>query len=277
MAKNQYKRPRSRPAAVVFRRLKWSLKMSAAAGGLVALSATIVMAYSVLTRHPYFEASQVVVKGAAQLTRSEIVDWAGIKDNVNVLSVNLNLTRRRLLSHPWIAEARVERELPDRLSLTVREQVPSAIFEARRRFLINTDGAVFKEWTSRDPAHLPVVSGLTLADVPRPDGPANKPFRAMMDVLRLARLPSSFLSSRAIERIQVDRDLGCVLYLKGPVQSIRLGYGGYAAKFRRFGNLLYHMKNSGIGPGIDWIDLQHPDRIVMRITRTMPVGGQGEE
>ena len=124
-----------------------------------------VFVHDMFTQSPHFTARQIQVEGARRLPPRAVAAQAGVHEGINVLSVNLSAARRRLLTHPWIAEAEVRREIPSAIHIRVREHVPAAVVDMGRKFLLNEQGEIFKEWEPADPAGLPVVSGLKPADV----------------------------------------------------------------------------------------------------------------
>ena len=141
-----------RLAAVV-----WTL---AGAAFVVFVSFFFVFVHDMFTQSPHFTARQIQVEGARRLPPRTVAAIAGVREGINVLSVNLSAARRQLLAHPWIAEAEIRREIPSGLHIQVREHEPAAVVDIGKRFLLNVHGEIFKEWEPGDPAGLPVVSGL---------------------------------------------------------------------------------------------------------------------
>ncbi len=73
------------------------------------------------------------------------------------LGADLGRIRAELVSLPWIDQARVARRWPSRVSITVTEQVPAAIWGERG--LLNTRGELFVDAARHMPAELPRLSG----------------------------------------------------------------------------------------------------------------------
>lgn len=72
-------------------------------------------------------------------------------------SANLSLIRESIVALPWIDQASVARRWPDRLEITVTEQVPAACWGERG--LLNTRGELFVTDARHIPAELPRLSG----------------------------------------------------------------------------------------------------------------------
>lgn len=82
-----------------------------------------------------------------------------ISDEIDAgfVGANLNRIQSRIVELPWIDQARVARRWPSRISITVTEQVPAAIWGERG--LLNTRGELFVADARHPPAELPRLSG----------------------------------------------------------------------------------------------------------------------
>lgn len=72
-------------------------------------------------------------------------------------SANLSLIRENITALSWIDQASVTRRWPDRLEITVSEQVPAACWGEKG--LLNTRGELFVRNARHIPAELPRLSG----------------------------------------------------------------------------------------------------------------------
>ncbi len=240
---------------------------------IAAMSVGLILTHDFLTQCDYFKADVLSVEGCRQLERETVLQQARVAPGVNLLSVNLTLARKRLLAHPWIADAQVSRELPSGLHIRIQEHAPLAILDMGRRFIINLDGAVFKEYDPSDRLDVPVVQGLEFMDIPLPERTGSAPFRAVMTVLGMGRQSSGTLPNRVVRSIRVDREMGLTLHLPdhapGPFTTVQLGYDdrangrGYAVKYERFQEIIDFLEREGSFLRVDAIDLKDLDRIVI--------------
>ena len=283
LRKNYRKGAKRKRHFVFLRRLAIGVYAIAGIAGLLATSCLFVLVHDVITQCDYFKARRMKVEGGQRLNHQQIIAVACVKKGVNILSVNLAMTRKRLLAHPWIAEAEVRREIPSGLRIKVREHMPLAIVELDRKYLINDKGQVFKEWTAADPANLPLVSGLELSDIRRvvktpafavqqPAAPRghlpskhllNRPYEAVMQVLLLGNQARAILSNRQIKHILVDREIGITLKVFEQMKTVVLGYHHYPLKIRMFKNILAYGKKRRNFPDFNRIDLNNVNRIVV--------------
>lgn len=236
-------------------------------GFVAVLSLICVGGYHGLVRLPWLAARKITVAGTERLTPSEVRRRAGLRRGRNILGINLARAEKRLRSHPWVAEARVDLAFPPGLRIRVREHRPLAIFEVGGGYLVDERGRVFKRRESPDPTGLPVVVGLRVSDLPRPGAPPSDPFKAVMNVLQIGRRPAAVVPNRLIRRIRVDRELGVTLTLApddrlAGATKIKLGFDDYPAKFDRLRTFSRFVLEAG-QPQLHSIDLNIPDRVVV--------------
>ena len=86
--------------------------------------------------------SSIEISGPFQRVTALQIEEA-ISDDIEkgFLGADLGRIRAELVSLPWIDQARVARRWPSRVSITVTEQVPAAIWGERG--LLNTRGELF--------------------------------------------------------------------------------------------------------------------------------------
>ena len=268
----------------------------AGVAGLVITSGLFIFVHDVITQSDYFRAHSLRIEGGQRLTSEQIAEVAQLDKGMNVLAVNLAIARKRLLDHPWIEEAEVRREIPSALHISIREHKPLAVIDLGRKYIINENGTVFKEWTKSDPGNLPLVSGLELSDIRNHDSAAvtgmrrservsnpsqtedllNSPFEAVMQVLKLGKQTRSVISNRNIKKIRVDREIGITLEAFKQMKTIVLGYNNYPLKYNMLKNILRYRKQRRSFPDFNRIDLNNVNRIVVNPVGKIPAGDHKE-
>ncbi len=275
--KNYYKGASTKKRVKILQRFVFCFEILAAVGILTVMSFVFILAYDFITQCDYFKADNIVIKGAHRLSKQHILEQANINKGTNILSVNLSIIRNRLLAHSWIAETEVRRELPDIITIVIKEHEPLAILDLGRRFLINVNGEVFKEWTASDRDVLPIVSGLQFSDLNVSGEPRSTSFNAVMEVLRLGLESDSILPNRRIRKIRVDRQIGLTLYAFDRARVIKLGYHDYPDKYERLESVLFYLKKKKCFPDFNSIDLNHLDRIVVNLVKDESSAGDHKE
>jgi cell division protein FtsQ len=108
-----------------------------------------------------FSIAAVAVTGERHLSREEILAAIGVTGRASLLFFDVADARARLLTNPWIAEATVQRFLPDRLAISISERVAFALWQkAGRVGVIASDGTVLEPYVLRRYADLPLVVGI---------------------------------------------------------------------------------------------------------------------
>jgi cell division protein FtsQ len=257
--KNRYKkRPKSGAPGAGVKRL---LALTAFGLGVTAFSALLVLVYGLLTQNAYYRAKHLPVSGNERLSPEAVLGLAGLAPGVQILGLNLGQVHGRLLAHPWIAEARVAREIPDTLRVTVREHHPLAVMDMRlgRRYLLNSEGRLFKSWDATDPQDLPVVTGLAYRDLPMGGRSGSDPFRAVMALLT----GTGAWERLSLARIEADPEIGLTLVVAGSEQRIQMGYGHYPEKLNRLTALQRRLKAGNYMHDFASIDVSDLERIVV--------------
>jgi cell division protein FtsQ len=250
-----------------------TFKSMAAVVGLILTTGFFILVYDLATQCDYFATRQISIEGTQRLNPETVARQAGIRRGDNILAINLSLVRKRLLAHPWIAEAEVRREIPCRLIIRVKEQNALALVDFGQKFLINRQGQIFKAWDPSDPADLPVVSGLDVSDLPiwgQPQAPEKRStsvhsasFKAVMQVLQMGLQQGSILPNRLVRQISVDRQIGLTLYAFDGIKAINLGYSDFPGKYHMLANLFSYFKRQPNILDFDRIDLNNLERVVI--------------
>jgi cell division protein FtsQ len=274
--RNYYKNSAAKKHNRIITRLVFSIKTAGVIAALLLLSFVFIFSYDFLTQCDYFKAEKLVVTGMDRLSEKQVLEQAQIKKGINIISVNLSMTRKRLLAHSWITEADVSRDLPNGIHIRIKEHQPLAVLDLGRKFLINSSGEIFKEMAASDPDQLPIINGLEFSDINTRDKPRSIPFNAVMSVLELGQKCKSVLPCKLIKKIQVDREMGLTIYAFDRIKEIKIGYNDYPTKYDRLNNILVHLKELPGLSHLESIDLNNLNRIVVHPT-TMESPARGHK
>lgn len=104
------------------------------------------------------EISSIEISGPFQRVTALHIE-AAISDEIDAgfVGADIDSIRERIVALPWIDQARVARRWPSRLSISVTEQVPAAVWGDSG--LLNTRGELFVTELRHLPAELPRLSG----------------------------------------------------------------------------------------------------------------------
>jgi len=231
---------------------------------IVGMSLMFIFIHDVLTQCDYFKAESITVTGGQRLTPVQILETAEIEEGINLVSLNLKMIRKKLLAHPWIAEADIRRAFPGSIAIHIREQEPLAVLDFGKQFLINRSGVIFKEARASEIVGMPLMSGIEYSDWQTPEMSETKVFVSVLEILNIGKSVTTVLPNTMIKNINVDREIGLTLETEGPVRTIQLGYGGYRKKYSRLGKILSYVEQDEEIEFIEAVDLRNPDHIVAR-------------
>ncbi len=268
MEKKSHRKNRSKVRQAQRRARTWRLLATAlkTIGGVISIpvmALLFIFLHDLITQWDHFNAKTIRITGNRHLTEKQVLELAGIRKGQNILSVNLGLARKRLISHGWIADAAVHRKLPDGLGVEIREQEPAAIIDIGPGFIMNHSGIVFKKVSPGEAGSLPVVGGLAYADIAAGNKPETPAMQAVVELLELVRGPAAVVLGKRLKRIQADRETGLTLTVAGRFGTVKIGYDRYSEKLRMLAMIRQFAARSKTFIAIESIDLNNTNRIVL--------------
>jgi cell division protein FtsQ len=128
---------------------------------------------------PIMSARDIVITGLGSVTQEEVVQAAAVKPGTPLLQINTDAVAERVATIRRVASARVRREYPSALRITVVERIPVVVKDyPDGPHLFDRDGVDFA--TAPPPPGLPYIE----ADNP---GPSDPPTKAALQVLTALR------------------------------------------------------------------------------------------
>jgi len=145
--------------------------------------------------NPDYFLREINVTTDGALTREQVLNAAGFAEGRNIFTVDLAQSRSAIEKMPQVESATVQRQLPNRMTITVTERRPIAWVAAKgdedpssseRSFLIDTRGIVLRSRVVLpEYYHLPIISGFETENlVPGKRVPAWE-MQAALELVRL--------------------------------------------------------------------------------------------
>jgi cell division protein FtsQ len=145
---------------------------------IVLAAASVVLAL-VLYFTPAMSARSVAVIGVGTVTRDEVVDAAQVRLGTPLLQIDTDAVADRVAGIRRVASARVQREYPSTLRISIVERIPMVVKDfPDGPHLFDRDGVDF--------ATAPPPPGLPYIEVEHP-GPADPPTKAALQVMTALR------------------------------------------------------------------------------------------
>jgi len=196
-----------------------------------------------------FRIVSVALAGQHHISREEVLAAAGVTETTSLLFLDVEQTRERLKSNPWIADATVLKLYPGELQIGIREREAFALWQKDGRVsVIADDGTVLEPYVAPRLIELPLVVG-------RGAETRAKEFLAMLD-----RHPDLRASVRATVLVGERR---WNLRLKNGV-DVRLPETDIAPALERL--VALDKEKNLTTRDIVAIDLRLPDRVTVRLS-----------
>jgi cell division protein FtsQ len=175
---------------------------------------------------------------------------------VNLFALNLAEIESRVLSNPWIREARLQKRFPQTLTISVTFREPQALMQGDggRLSYVDTDGRVFGQVSLAKSADLPILFGLN-----------KQPMQRVREALAVLSTwgESSLSGSSEISSLSWDSDRGYRAWIVYPTKSSRaralveLGQEVDAqlpAQFERLSKVFQYLSANSVAVRQIWAD-----------------------
>ena len=107
-----------------------------------------------------FRIVSVALAGQHHVSRQEVLAAAGVTDTTSLLFLDVEQTRERLKTNPWIADATVLKLYPGELQIGIKEREAFALWQKDGQvYVIAEDGTVLGPYVSPRLIELPLVVG----------------------------------------------------------------------------------------------------------------------
>src|SRR6266481_3461811 len=146
-------RPRAPVARIIER---WSSLLDSKWPRGVGVAATAVIIVASLA----FRVVSIALAGNHHVSREEVLAAAGVTGTTSLLFLDVDQTRERLKTNPWIADATVLKLYPGELQIGVKEREAFALWQKDGRVsVIADDGTVLEPYVAPRLIQLPLVVG----------------------------------------------------------------------------------------------------------------------
>lgn len=237
-----------------------------------------------LTSAPAFAIDAIDVKGLARVDRAELLAAAGLELGLNVFARSPEDVRARLLRHPWILSAKVERKLPSRFAITVQERAPVALLvveacsnttakseddpacdEASSLYLVSEDAKLFKRLSGKDPVDLPVITGVARQRFAS-DPDLQRRILVEAVLLMHAYRNSGLWQQNPLGEIHLEANDGYSLYVGEDLTYVRLGAAPFDQKLLRMKKVFERLSREHARAEYVYLDNeQRPDRVAVKL------------
>ncbi|HET7511136.1 MAG TPA: FtsQ-type POTRA domain-containing protein [Chthoniobacterales bacterium] len=243
--------------------------------------------------NPDYRLSTIAIRTDGTLQRDQVLQNAGLREGLNIFSVNLAQVHDRLEKLGQVDEVQVERRLPNEIDITITERKPIAWITSERgitdpfasdaAFLVDARGNLMKEkQLLPEYLALPVITGCSDEALAAGKTVSSFEAKAALELLRLTT--TSFMQTRfQIREIDVSKGYCLLVTDKNHVQ-VSFGFDQLEEQMQRLEQLLVYSDdmrreiasvNLLVARNIPVTFAQHPSEIIQQL-QSGPVPNQDE-
>lgn len=202
-------------------------------------------------QNPDYNLTEIEIKTDGPLAREQVIALTGLREGVNIFSVDIAKAREALLTLPQIERAEIERMLPNKLVIDIGERKPVAWIAAKnhedpsndpKSFLVDRKGVLMKTQTNvPEYFHLPVIAGLATDNFNPGEVVSTPELAAALELIRLSTDdPARFQVS------SIDLSLGYGMLVTDQRRArITFGLEHVDAQLERLNVLLDYIEKNG--------------------------------
>jgi cell division septal protein FtsQ len=264
----------SQVIAAIVRRLLVVVKILAAVGALGGVLYLGRLGVAHVVASPRFALRQLRIDPSTHLTREQIAALTGVSTGDRLITLDTDAVAARLAAHPWIASARVRRELPSTLVINLVERRAAAVALMGGPYLVDESGHAFKPATLDETDGLVVLTGVSREQYAGLREVSESAFHEALALNAAYQHPDSLATARAartrvgrppLSEIHIDPRNGFSLFLYEGGGEIRLGRSELGEKLARLDEILAALGPRGVaalrvlhldGPVLDRVPLK---------------------
>lgn len=227
-------------------------------GVVAVISAVMIFGYNFAISSPYFQIKEIVVRGCKELTEKEVLSLAAVRPSQSLLAINMGTVARRIEANPWVKEAIIGREFPNRMIIEVHERTAVALIKRDNGFsLLDIDGVAFKNLEKSDEITIPVLNGC------RSEDSDSVLFTKSLELLKYLSTTREFPAIQNIAEIHGSDVFGLSIFTDSGL-CIRLGFDNYENKLKRLIPIIADLERRNMNLGFLLVDLNDPAKITVQ-------------
>ena len=208
--------------------------------------------------------SKIIVVGARVVDVNEIIQLAHVKAGTKMYDLDLMVIQKDVVSHHFLKDAVVERDLPSTLKITVIERTRIAMVNANELLYLDAEGVVLPHSISNElfdlpmisnlPPELKVTAGLLIQD---PD------VAEALSILSTAKLVNKELY-HLISEVRLRNSGDLIFYTTDGGVPVLFGRGNPAGKLLRFEAFWNDVVRGQGVRDLRYVDLRYEDQVVVK-------------
>ena len=231
---------------------------------LMLIALMICLAFGANAWKSSLKINQIKIDGNRIVGMNEIIQLTQVQIGALLYQVNLTSIQQNVMSHYYIKDAVVERNLPNSIHIQISERVPVAMVNLSEPLYLDEDGVVLPKTVSRKVFDLPMITGISASEpfvlgstITQPD---EIEALQLLAVLRTMNRPLY----HNISEIQVRNGGDIVFYSAEGGVPIIFGRGDLSGKLIRLEIFWNDIVRTRGVQYLQYVDLRYQDQIVAR-------------
>lgn len=243
-------------------RFKKIFKTGLAVTSIITIFVSGRIFYQELLNAPFLQIKEININGVKRVSKDEVLELAEIELGDNIIAVDIAEIKKRIKKHPWIETVKINRKMPDKLLLEVKERTAVALINLDALYLIDNSGSIFKRASIEDDVDLPVITTDVAKEELEDDERASSLIIEAIDLIGLLNAREKF-GLDMVSEIKVDTVYGLTLYAMDSGTRIEIGSNAFQEKLLMFDRVFQEFGNSFLR--IESVDLNYGKKVVVRI------------
>lgn len=242
-----------------------STGVSAAKLVLIAVVLTLLAADVIDYLHtsPRFSITHVAVSGNMHVTARDIIAHSAMVEGESLISVSLADSVAAIKEIPWILDATIRREFPNRIFIEVTERTPVALVLSEDLFYVDAEGKVIARYEPLKNIDGPIVTAKALGSL-TPGDTVN--IKGFSEVLNLVQLMDTMGISKEIcvSEVNIDDPSNILMIAEPSGMQIVIGTGDIKGKLWRLARVSRAINEK------EHLRVANLEKIDMRFTGIVP-------
>ncbi len=234
------------------------------AGVLMLIFIAICLVFGANAWKSSLKIKQIKIDGNRIVGENEILQLTQLQMNTLLYDIDLTAIQKNVMSHYYIKDVVVERNLPNSIHIQVVERIPIVIVNRPETMYLDESGLVLPKSISHRLFDLPMISGISESE-----SLALGSTIKQQDVIEALQLVAAMKTVNRpmyhnISEVQVRNGGDIILYSTEDGVPIIFGRGEMPSKLVRletFWNDVVHTRGTQL---LQYIDLRYEDQIVAR-------------